>query len=89
MYSFEQKEQVIQELKRGISIDEIYVKYNISKSTISNWKKEVQIRKEIKQLIAEKELDKAEKLALDKLVSKTSEKIKLSILARNCKEKRR
>ncbi len=88
MYSLKEKEGVIQEIKDGKSIDEIHNKYNISKSTLFEWKKEVKIRREIKELVGNEQFEEAKKLA-ERLTSKTSQMIKLSILIRYCNKRRK
>ena len=82
MYSLEVKEKVIQDLKDKKSVEEINREYGISKTTIYKYKKELQIRIKISELIKDGKLDEAKKL-LEDINLKISEPVKLSILIRN------
>lgn len=78
MYSFEEKERIIELLKTGTSIEEIHNTYGIPMNTLNEWQGETIIRKKIKMLRAEGKLDEAEQ-EVENLTGEHTEQIKRSI----------
>ncbi|MDE5830659.1 MAG: helix-turn-helix domain-containing protein, partial [Clostridia bacterium] len=75
MYSLKEKEEIIEQMKQGKTISELYKEYKISKTTLYKWQKEMLLRRKIKQLIQEGKLEEAKKEA-EKLNGKNIEEIK-------------
>ena len=59
MYSLKEKEEIIEQMKQGKTISELYKEYKISKTTLYKWQKEMLLRRKIKQLIQEGKLEEA------------------------------
>ena len=79
MYSFEEKEKIIEKMKQGNNVEELYTEYGIDKTTLYKWEEEMLLRRRIKQLRQEGNLEEAKK-ETEKLNDKNSEIIKASIL---------
>lgn len=81
MYSLEEKEAILMKIKSREDISEDMKTIGISDETIIRWKKELWLRKHIRQLIAEEKLEEA-KQETEKITDEVSEPIKISILTR-------
>ena len=81
MYSFEEKEAVIKRIKDGESTVQISESTGISKTTISKWKKEIELRRKIINLIEKGEIQEARK-ELEELKGKNVQAIRLALQAK-------
>lgn len=78
MYTFEEKERIIELLKNGTSIEDLHRIYNIPMPILHNWEEEMRIRRRIKNLRILGRFYEAEQ-ELEKLTGENTEPIRLSI----------
>lgn len=78
MYTFEEKEKIIECLKKGTTIEKLHITYQIPVHILYEWQEEMHIRRKIKMLRQEGRLDEAEQ-ELEKLPGGNSNPIRLSI----------
>lgn len=81
MYSFEEKEGIIQRFKEGNTIEKLHRKTGIPVDILEIWKKEFELRKDIKRLIANGEIAEA-KEEIAKLDPISAGPIRMSYLAK-------
>lgn len=78
MYTFEEKEKIIEMLKNGTSVEDLHRIYNIPMPILHDWEEEKIIRRRIKNLRILGRFYEAEQ-ELEKLTGENTEPIRLSI----------